>query len=167
MKNKLREMRNNKKGFTLIEMIVVIVIIAILVALAVPAVMGYVSDAREAKLKSAASAGSTTITTAMAKAESLGELSTEMTKIIEDGEKASGATAIKLCTDDYSTTATNGDVTVNETCKDFVYSGSTVDSLNDLTKMYFEIDGKHIMIPIGGNADAAIIDEAPTPPAEG
>lgn len=165
MKNKLREMRNNKKGFTLIEMIVVIVIIAILVALAVPAVMGYVSDAREAKLKSAASAGSTTITTAMAKAESLGKLSDEMAQIIIDGKKASGADTIKLCTDAYSKAEENGDVTVNTTCKEFVHTGNSVDSLNDLTKMYFEIDEKHIMIPIGGNADAAIIDAAPTTPA--
>lgn len=43
-------MRHNKKGFTLIEMIVVIVIIAILAAVAVPAVMRYIDDARDTKL---------------------------------------------------------------------------------------------------------------------
>jgi len=36
----------NKKGFTLIEIIVVLVIIAILVAAAIPAMIGFVDDAR-------------------------------------------------------------------------------------------------------------------------
>lgn len=101
MKNKLREMRNNKKGFTLIEMIVVIVIIAILVALAVPAVMGYVSDAREAKLKAAASAGATTMQVAMAKSESLGKLKDEYATINGKGAAAAGEGAtIVACTAD-------------------------------------------------------------------
>ncbi len=37
----------NKKGFTLIEMLVVILIIVILIAIAVPAVAGYRNDAQE------------------------------------------------------------------------------------------------------------------------
>lgn len=45
----MERLRRNKKGFTLIEMIVVIVIIAILVALAVPKVLSYVEDARDSK----------------------------------------------------------------------------------------------------------------------
>lgn len=39
----------NKKGFTLVEIIVVLVILAILAAIAVPAVLGYVDDAKEAR----------------------------------------------------------------------------------------------------------------------
>lgn len=39
----------NKKGFTLIEIIVVLVIWGILAAIAVPAVMGYIDDAKESK----------------------------------------------------------------------------------------------------------------------
>ena len=39
----------NKKGFTLIEIIVVLVILGILAAIAVPAVMGYIDDAKESK----------------------------------------------------------------------------------------------------------------------
>lgn len=38
--------RFNKKGFTLIEIIVVLVILAILAAIAVPSVLGYVEEAR-------------------------------------------------------------------------------------------------------------------------
>lgn len=45
----MERLRRNKKGFTLIEMIVVIVIIAILVALAVPKVLSYVEDARDSR----------------------------------------------------------------------------------------------------------------------
>ena len=41
--------KSNKKGFTLVEIIVVLVILAILAAIAVPAVFGYVNDAKEAK----------------------------------------------------------------------------------------------------------------------
>ena len=41
--------RSNKKGFTLVEIIVVLVILAILAAIAVPAVLGYVNDAKDSK----------------------------------------------------------------------------------------------------------------------
>ncbi len=44
----------NKKGFTLIEMLVVILIIVILIAIAVPAVAGYRADANETADKGAA-----------------------------------------------------------------------------------------------------------------
>jgi len=37
----------NRKGFTLIEMIVVLIIIAILIVATVPAMMGFIRDARE------------------------------------------------------------------------------------------------------------------------
>lgn len=47
-------MKQSKKGFTLIEMIVVIVIVAILVALAVPSVLGYVRDAKDTQFMSQA-----------------------------------------------------------------------------------------------------------------
>lgn len=43
-------MKQSKKGFTLIEMIVVIVIVAILAAIAVPAVLKYIDEARNTKI---------------------------------------------------------------------------------------------------------------------
>lgn len=47
----------NKKGFTMIEMIVVLVIIAILAAAAIPTMIGYVNRARESGLISEARIG--------------------------------------------------------------------------------------------------------------
>ena len=48
MLNKLLKLRN-KKGFTLIELIVVLVILAILAAAAIPTMMGYVENAKKAQ----------------------------------------------------------------------------------------------------------------------
>ena len=46
MLDKLK-VKQNKKGFTLVEIIVVLVILAILAAIAIPSVLGYVEDARK------------------------------------------------------------------------------------------------------------------------
>lgn len=43
-------MRQNKKGFTLVEIIVVVVILAVLMAVAVPAVLKYIDTADDAKI---------------------------------------------------------------------------------------------------------------------
>ena len=42
----LKKMKNNKKGFTLVELIVVLVILAILAALIIPALTGYIDKAK-------------------------------------------------------------------------------------------------------------------------
>lgn len=41
-------LKNNKKGFTLIEIIVVVVILAVLMAVAVPSLLKYLDTAQEA-----------------------------------------------------------------------------------------------------------------------
>lgn len=43
-------MRKNKKGFTLIEIIVVVVVLAVLMAVAVPSVLKYIHEADDAKV---------------------------------------------------------------------------------------------------------------------
>lgn len=48
MMNKLR--KNNKKGFTLVELIVVLVILAILAAFLVPSLTGYIDKAKEKEI---------------------------------------------------------------------------------------------------------------------
>lgn len=52
--NKIKNLRRNKKGFTLVEVIVVLVILAILIAIAVPSVMKYIDDANDAKYEAQA-----------------------------------------------------------------------------------------------------------------
>lgn len=59
---KLRERLNNKKGFTLVELIVVIVIILILAAVLIPNVMRYIEQARKSTFQSEASGYLTEIT---------------------------------------------------------------------------------------------------------
>lgn len=46
-RSKMRNKKENNKGFTLVELIVVIVILAILAALLVPALVGWIDKARE------------------------------------------------------------------------------------------------------------------------
>jgi len=46
LKNKLGNPAKNKKGFTLVEMIIVMVIMAILAAALIPTMMGFVKDAK-------------------------------------------------------------------------------------------------------------------------
>ena len=47
-------MKNKKKGFTLVELIVVLAILAILAAMLVPALTGYIDKANEKKAVAAA-----------------------------------------------------------------------------------------------------------------
>lgn len=61
--NKMFKKLKNKKGFTLVELIVVLVILAILAALLVPALTGYIDKAREQSL---ISQGSMVLTAAQA-----------------------------------------------------------------------------------------------------
>ncbi|MGM9953326.1 MAG: prepilin-type N-terminal cleavage/methylation domain-containing protein [Intestinibaculum porci] len=63
----LREKLRNRKGFTLIEIIVVIVILAVLMAVAVPSVMSYMSEGQNAKYETIARAALISTQTAVAK----------------------------------------------------------------------------------------------------
>ena len=46
MKNLKNKLKNNKKGFTLVEIIVVLVILAVLAAASIPTMLGFVEDAK-------------------------------------------------------------------------------------------------------------------------
>lgn len=65
--------KSNKKGFTLVEIIVVLVILAILAAVAVPSVLGYVNDAKDSKYIAEARSIYLVTQVEEAKAEALGE----------------------------------------------------------------------------------------------
>lgn len=76
MIQKMRNARQNKKGFTLTEMIVVLVIIVILIALLVPTLVGYIDKAKEksvmAEGKMVLTAAQTIISEKYAKNETTG-----------------------------------------------------------------------------------------------
>lgn len=79
--------RSNKKGFTLVEIIVVLVILAILAAIAVPAVLGYVNDAKESKYISEARAIYIVVQTEEAKFRAENGLNTKSTITYGDANK--------------------------------------------------------------------------------
>ena len=73
----------NKKGFTLIEIIVVIVILAVLMAVAVPSVMSYMNEGKNAKFQTVGRAVLINAQTEYAKAVANGETTTAQ-KTAED-----------------------------------------------------------------------------------
>ena len=66
----------NKKGFTLIEIIVVIVILAVLMAVSVPSVMSYMNEGKNAKFQTVGRAVLINAQTEYAKAVADGKTST-------------------------------------------------------------------------------------------
>lgn len=52
-----KKIKNNKKGFTLVEIIVVLLIIGILLAITIPSIMGYVGKAKDASIEAEARSG--------------------------------------------------------------------------------------------------------------
>lgn len=73
MKELLKKLqkKSNKKGFTLVEIIVVLVILAILAAIAVPSVLGYVNEAKDERYIQEARSIYVVIQTEEAKAKAL------------------------------------------------------------------------------------------------
>lgn len=52
-----KDLKKNKKGFTLVEIIVVLLIIGILLAITIPSIMGYVGQAKDAQYEAEARSG--------------------------------------------------------------------------------------------------------------
>ena len=89
MLNKIKQLKKNKKGFTLIELVVVLVIIAILAAITVPVVTGYIEDANDARYVSEARAIYLVVQAEEAKAQARNETLNEAfyTGIVETANK--------------------------------------------------------------------------------
>ena len=71
----MKKMKNDNKGFTLVELIVVLVILAILAAILVPALLGYIDEAKQKQIvlhgKSVYTASQTVASKYYAKAKDL------------------------------------------------------------------------------------------------
>lgn len=133
MLKKLWNKKNDKKGFTLVELIVVLIILAILAALLIPALTGYIDKAKEkqiiAETRQAVMAAQTladeeyaegttitTTTVAVADIKELGEVTGDITIDAVSGGKITKLTykrAGKTCIYEVKTTGT--EYTVSDT----------------------------------------------------
>ena len=122
----LKKLKNNKKGFTLIEIIVVVVILAVLMAVAVPAVMSYLDEADNAKYETAGHALFTAV-------------QTEYSKDYADNKKIDGSYVTGGNADTYKEKAaervSNDDDAIKDTKTDItnVTTGSGGKSIKSIT----------------------------------
>lgn len=116
----LNKIKNNKKGFTLVEIIVVVVILAVLLAIAVPSVLRYLDEADNAKYTSQARAALTTAQAEFVKAYSSDRkvTTTEVSSMVKEIRYEAGlasnvsvtlyTVAPKVTENDGTLTITNG-----------------------------------------------------------
>ena len=107
---KRSNLKKNKKGFTLVEIIVVLVIIAILAAIAIPTMLGFVNEARQSEY---IAEGRTALVAAqtIATRETALETTDVASKITLDAVKAITGSASKVVKID-APTIVNGQITV-------------------------------------------------------
>ena len=142
----IKELRkNNKKGFTLVELIVVLVILAILAALLIPTLTGYIDKAKKkditAQTRQAVMAAQTLVDEAYAK-------KTDNTAVaVGDGKDVTYAAIEDLAevakTNNDGTTGVSG-VTVNAKGKveTLTYKNKGKTCVYDGTKSTYTIDGE-------------------------
>lgn len=155
----MKKLKGNKKGFTLIEMIVVIVIIAILAAIAVPAIMKYVDDARDTKLiaqgHSAMVTTQATLTKAEGKSTSGLFAKTDLTNALAEAQDDnSSVDTIQVCTNEIAEPAGN-DAAGN--CTLPVYSGANANAkVNNVKTYIIKIGDKNVYVPVSNNGAAFV-----------
>ena len=107
---KIRKLKE-KKGFTLVELIVVLVILAILAALLIPALTGYIDKANQEAIKAKTRMLVMATQTELSTAYGAGELTKAQNWVSGEGtaeEKAHYASVIKLTEDTELGKATDG-----------------------------------------------------------
>ncbi|WP_041139796.1 type IV pilin protein [Beduini massiliensis] len=129
MLNKIKQLKKNKKGFTLIELVVVLVIIAILAAITVPVVTGYIEDANNARYVSEARSIYLVVQAEEAKATAKGTPITDY------------STLVSVANDKVEATATNGStITVTSIGYDTTANKYTVVFTSNSKTITAEID---------------------------
>lgn len=68
-----KDLKKNKKGFTLVEIIVVLLIIGILLAITIPSIMGYVEQAKDAQYEAEGRTGFVAAQTIAARSKANGK----------------------------------------------------------------------------------------------
>lgn len=159
----LREKLRNRKGFTLIEIIVVIVILAVLMAVAVPSVMSYMSEGNNAKYETVARAALINTQTAVAK------------DYADDGKLNNAAKVVAWidggADDDFGKQKSYGSgVTV--ICTEIKLNKSTVDDSDDVSEAKYSIslDGdkyRVVTVTVNGKMTVATTDTAAGTAASG
>jgi len=142
----------NKKGFTLIEIIVVIVILAVLMAVAVPSVMSYMNEGKNAKYQSVARAV-------------LIDAQTQYAKAVADGKnEATAKTAIKTYVEGKTYTGLVANAVKIASTDDIELSGGTDAAEKDVTKVKCNItvDGNPKNVTIDTNKNVTVSDNKPT-----
>ena len=87
-------LKKNKKGFTLVEIIVVLLIIGILLAILIPSIYGYVEKAKDAQIEAEARSGFVAAQTITAREAAAGQTPTVTAdKIAEELGETIGATS--------------------------------------------------------------------------
>ncbi|WP_080692615.1 prepilin-type N-terminal cleavage/methylation domain-containing protein [Kandleria vitulina] len=133
----------NKKGFTLIEIIVVIVILAVLMAVAVPSVMSYMNEGKNAKYQTAAR-------TVLIDAQ------TQYAKGVADGDDSE--TAVNKAVKYIEEKTYTGDISVKEVT--ITVDGGKDAAEKDVTKVgcKIEIDGNPKAVTIDANKKVTVSD---------
>lgn len=106
----MKLIRKNKKGFTLVELIVVIAILAILALILIPAITGYIAKAEDSRVDSSASALYTQAILLQSENESLADIKTKLEAELANSGKSTDTVVVAEDATDGSiiVTVTNG-----------------------------------------------------------
>lgn len=149
----MKNLRKNKKGFTLIEIIVVLVILGILMAIAVPSVMKYIDEADNAKYLAEARAVYTSADVEIAKDYADDKKLNGSSWELEDGTSSTDFAAVLK---DASTVEVTGiEVYAGSTKVDFKTDNTVTPK--DVDKYVITIGDDNTKVQITRNGEAKIV----------
>ncbi|MEG0979921.1 MAG: prepilin-type N-terminal cleavage/methylation domain-containing protein [Oscillospiraceae bacterium] len=133
--NMLKTLKKDKKGFTLIEIVIVLVIIAILAAMLIPSMMGWIDDSKQKSLISEANSVKTAVEAEVVIAYANGETCTPAGFTASEATKHHWANIEKKLDKDVKAVTSWG-ISANNKVTDFTYKGDDYDAT------YKSVDGK-------------------------